>query len=235
MADGRPPDQWHLVSYPRSGNHLLRTLIESMTGRPTLGCPDNARDTPIYQRVNSPQAEAIEIRDTRPIGYKSHTLKHVARHRRAAEGCWGLIFLTRDPVQAIASQHARRRRQQTLLRWPRHYLKIRRDARNFHDLVDHYAGFSEGPRLHLRFERLTNPATRRAEIERLADAMSLTAPSDAALDRLFGLGKDALQSRATSNRRIHRLHAALVPRHVAYPRVLARIAQADEGAPRAAG
>lgn len=205
----------------------MRTLVESMSGRPTLGCPGNPRDTPIHQRVNSEQVQAILIHDERAIGYKSHKLHQIRAHSKSADGQWGLVFLTRDPVQAIASQFARLKRQQTLVRWPRHYLRLRNDARKFHDLVSYYVDYQDGPRLHLKFERLMDPETRHSEVVRLADAMGLNAPPEEALDHLFGLGKSALQSRANPNRSVHRLHERLVPRHVAYSKVLARIAAAD--------
>ena len=38
-----------LLSYPRSGNHLTRFMIELLTETPTYGCQTNALDIPIYQ------------------------------------------------------------------------------------------------------------------------------------------------------------------------------------------
>lgn len=40
-----------LLSYPRSGNHLVRYMIEFMTGIPTSGCYGNMKDKPIYSNV----------------------------------------------------------------------------------------------------------------------------------------------------------------------------------------
>jgi hypothetical protein len=37
----------YLVSYPRSGNHWFRFIIEWFSGRPTLGCKDNGQDQPL--------------------------------------------------------------------------------------------------------------------------------------------------------------------------------------------
>jgi hypothetical protein len=37
-----------LLSYPRSGNHLVRFLIELLTEKPTLGCSENPIDVPMY-------------------------------------------------------------------------------------------------------------------------------------------------------------------------------------------
>ena len=37
-----------LLSYPRSGNHLVRYILEYITGLPTSGCYGNPKDRPIY-------------------------------------------------------------------------------------------------------------------------------------------------------------------------------------------
>ena len=37
-----------LLSYPRSGNHLMRYILEYITGLPTSGCYGNPKDKPIY-------------------------------------------------------------------------------------------------------------------------------------------------------------------------------------------
>ncbi len=40
-----------LLSYPRSGNHLTRFMIELLTETPTFGCKTNSRDVPIYKNT----------------------------------------------------------------------------------------------------------------------------------------------------------------------------------------
>ena len=40
-----------LLSYPRSGNHLVRFLIEILTEKPTLGCIENIYDKPIFENT----------------------------------------------------------------------------------------------------------------------------------------------------------------------------------------
>jgi hypothetical protein len=40
-----------LLSYPRSGNHLVRFLIEILTEQPTLGCIKNIYDKPIFENT----------------------------------------------------------------------------------------------------------------------------------------------------------------------------------------
>ena len=38
-----------LLSYPRSGNHLVRFFIELLSEKPTFGCGDNPKDIEIYK------------------------------------------------------------------------------------------------------------------------------------------------------------------------------------------
>ena len=85
------------MSYPRSGNHLVRTLIEVMSGRPTLGCPGNPNDVPIHLKVEARGTGSIAMRSLHPIAHKSHFLRHAVIHEANSPGTWGLIFLTRDP------------------------------------------------------------------------------------------------------------------------------------------
>jgi hypothetical protein len=40
-----------IISYPRSGNHLTRFMIELLSEKPTFGCEGNPRDIPIYENT----------------------------------------------------------------------------------------------------------------------------------------------------------------------------------------
>ena len=42
-----------LLSYPRSGNHLVRFFIELLSEIPTYGCKGNKQDIEIYKNVFS--------------------------------------------------------------------------------------------------------------------------------------------------------------------------------------
>jgi len=76
-----------LVSYPRSGNTWIRYIVETISGRPTIG-DNNAIDVPIHCKVPS-----ITITDKRPILFKRH------QFRRGEEG--PLIVIVRDYKEAI--------------------------------------------------------------------------------------------------------------------------------------
>lgn len=90
-----------LLSYPRSGNHLVRFVVESCSHRPTLGhadseaflVPRQLTDDPIFLRT-----DGVWIKDHRPILLKRHNLDI---------DCKRLIFLTRNPITSILSQHGR--------------------------------------------------------------------------------------------------------------------------------
>ena len=88
-----------LLSYPRSGNHLLRFLVEYATRRPTLGAIDaetspiplGLHDLPIFLRVKGMRAA-----NPLPILVKRHSLF-------PDESFAKTILLVREPIEAILS------------------------------------------------------------------------------------------------------------------------------------
>lgn len=60
----------YIISYPRSGNHFVRFIVEYLSGRPTLGCSKN--DVPIYMN-DFGEYNPINIIDKSPIFKKSHS------------------------------------------------------------------------------------------------------------------------------------------------------------------
>lgn len=88
-----------LLSYPRSGSHALRGLLEILSQRPTLGDGDSERfasprwlaDRPLFLRADL----GIPVASTVPVAVKRHTLWD------SLEG--KLVFLARDPVHSVVS------------------------------------------------------------------------------------------------------------------------------------
>ena len=88
-----------LLSYPRSGNHFLRFLVEGATGKPTLGADDherhltprNLKDLPIFLRL-----ENFDVPESRPVLVKRHTIREGDQFSK-------VVFLVRNPVEAILS------------------------------------------------------------------------------------------------------------------------------------
>lgn len=89
-----------LLSYPRSGNHATRALIEAVTSRPTLGCEDSEKflfprhlvDRPIFLRAKS----SYLPQSSEPAAVKRHQF-------RPEEGWDRLIVVLREPTDAIVS------------------------------------------------------------------------------------------------------------------------------------
>jgi len=88
-----------ILSYPRSGNHLFRFLVEVATGRPTLSATDHERcrtpqnllGLPIFLRL-----ENFDVLESRPVLVKRHSI-------RKGDNFSKVVFLVRDPVEAILS------------------------------------------------------------------------------------------------------------------------------------
>jgi len=88
-----------LLSFPRSGNHLIRYIIESISGYPTWGASaglgrrftSRSPDTAIHLKV------PMKISSRRAIVVKRHVL-HRADDRRMS-----VLLLVRRPEQAIVS------------------------------------------------------------------------------------------------------------------------------------
>lgn len=60
-----------LLSYPRSGNHWVRFMIEFLSKRPSLGCKGNSADKPIYKNI-FPTDNPLIIENYQPIIEKVH-------------------------------------------------------------------------------------------------------------------------------------------------------------------
>lgn len=103
----------YLLSYPRSGNHAVRYVLEHLSRRPTLGAddhesrmrPQGLHDLPIFLRpglfMDSSLPQGIKQLSTlRPIAIKRHNVKPI-------DGVERLIFIERDPIEAILSQRGK--------------------------------------------------------------------------------------------------------------------------------
>jgi hypothetical protein len=86
-----------LISYQRSGNHLVRFIIEFVSGRPTLGAVVNPKDVPICENTfEDVQPLAHVDTKAKPICLKCHAVPpSIGRSKR--------IFILRDWRSAICS------------------------------------------------------------------------------------------------------------------------------------
>jgi len=88
-----------ILSYPRSGNHLIRTYIEYMTKHPTLGRNIND-DPPIFQR-NERLNNFLKISNKNPIAIKAHyAKKNISPYLHPKDS---LIFILRSPIECCIS------------------------------------------------------------------------------------------------------------------------------------
>lgn len=168
-ADRTEVKAWHIVSYPRSGNHAVRAILEYLTHRPTVS---RGVDQPIHMRKANQDARLIEVHDPDPIGYKAHFLAEILENQMRSVKPSGLILITRDPADAIVSHlypeyirwktklqkrrlffAKKRRRVWEDIDWNS---RVRQDYNGYLGCVFAYLAWKGRPRLHLKYEDLVN-------------------------------------------------------------------------------
>lgn len=95
-----------LASYPRSGNHLVRFLLEFLTGCPTYGCLRNQQDVPIYKNQFPTQPNVLQHVNPNcsPIAIKHHTYREIQEnlsHKKFIPS--SILLIVRNPLEAIAA------------------------------------------------------------------------------------------------------------------------------------
>jgi hypothetical protein len=109
-----------LLSYPRSGNHLIRYVIESVSGYPTWGASagrgrkftSRSPDTAIHLKV------PLKMSSRRAIVIKRHVL-HRSDDRRMS-----VLLLVRRPDQAIVSHLGERRLDANLAEFTQRFIDM---------------------------------------------------------------------------------------------------------------
>ncbi len=152
--------KFHLASFPRSGNHVLRAILEYSFGRPTKGCFGSKKDSPIHERKPNLQARVIAISNSEPIGFKSHALTEIFRVEKSYGELEGFILLIRDPVDAIAS-HAYR-----TLKWADRFKTIdydrlvAPDIENYLKLLYYFSASQHSKKFIVEFEYMVTSKMR---------------------------------------------------------------------------
>ena len=156
QPDFRKP-AWHIASYPRSGSNLFRTLLETFSRRPTIGCPQSGKkDLPIHARAVQAGRNPIEITDQDPIGYTSHRPSQIMFHRAHVDAPLGFLFLTRQPGAAIASKLLQEHRRFAALSPLKQRRLIETEIDSYLGLVTFFASEPSATKHHLRFEDLVS-------------------------------------------------------------------------------
>lgn len=161
FSSNRP---WHLVSFPRSGNHLLRGLLEYASGRKTLGCPGAKNNGPIFSKEPNQLRKIIVVDDRRPpVALKSHFSTEIWRHQKkhSAQGC---ILIIRNPVDAITSHLMRGIKSERDLALSDYGREIEHLQRAYLHLLYVYRSYPEHKRILVRFEELISSPERAASI-----------------------------------------------------------------------
>jgi hypothetical protein len=91
-----------LLSYPRSGNHLTRFMIELLTEIPTLGCHTNNNDITIYKNTfpnKIPFNINLDIKDIDTTN--SYHKYHTPVNNYDINNLENLIFIIRNPKEVL--------------------------------------------------------------------------------------------------------------------------------------
>ena len=101
-----------LLSYPRSGNHLVRFFIELLSETPTYGCIENITDLPIYKNefiehipfniVSSNDSSNVSSNDSsNDSNKKDKTESYTKYHTPPNHKHDNLIFIIRNPKEVL--------------------------------------------------------------------------------------------------------------------------------------
>lgn len=140
-----------IASFPRSGNHLVRFLIEYLTGRPTLGCRGNPEDTPLHTRELA-DSSVLQHVEGEPIGEKLHFLHELETIKRTNTPVEGALLIERQPVEALLSHAGPPPRGLAYFKYKR---KLARDTKSYFQL---HRAISDLPTtvVRLQYEALTS-------------------------------------------------------------------------------
>jgi len=141
-----------ILSFPRSGNHLTRFIIEYITGRPTMGCLGNASDVPIHQNTFEETPDILSHVTGEPVGYKSHDLRMLFELIEE-KNCSQLLLIERDPVEAIFAHHTAEPR--SFLDWQ--YLRNTQKSAYRHQQLRWFYETVDMPKAALTYEKLISP------------------------------------------------------------------------------
>lgn len=167
-----------ILSFPRSGNHFMRYIIEWLSGRPTLGCVGNRKgDSPICRRKNVKFLGHVK---GSPLGQKYHTpLWELHKEKE-------LILIQRYPLHSLLSH-----KPHQPLPYPRNFLK-RFNSWNL-NVLNFYEEFPH-KKLCIYFEDLVEQPQK--EIKKIGDFIN--APDERIQDFLTNIEKFTQDSKRSS-------------------------------------
>ncbi len=216
---------WNIASYPRSGNHLVRALIEYASERPTRGCPGASRDTAIHRRDANARSNLISIRHEQPVAAKSHFAKQIKQNEEHL-GADRLILVTRDPSEAIASHLARTFERKLLVTRRRLRRAVEAEVDAYVALLFAFNAKPDSMRLHVRYEALIDDTAGLDEARRIVDAVSgnRQAMTDAAWHSIRETAKESQSALGTRSPALRDRVRAVVASYITYDEVEAFLA-----------
>ena len=116
-----------LLSYPRSGNHLTRAVLECLLNFPTYGYQREHYSVYIERTMSEYSARQYAKRN-KPYIRKYHGVNHINEMQYQ----FGLIFLVRDPLESITSETSDR---------PYFWKDYERQMEEYLDLVTFYVNW----------------------------------------------------------------------------------------------
>lgn len=132
-----------IASFPRSGNHLVRYLVEFLTNRPTIGEGDeswaNDIDGPILKRIDL----TYKYKNDNPIAVKRHVIREEDKSKK-------MIYVFRDSCEAILRHALHSYSLDYILNPENNYLKEL--ALMNTNLMREYSSRYDNDRLIIRFE-----------------------------------------------------------------------------------
>lgn len=176
-----------LFSYPRSGNHAVRAVIEAVTNRPTLGAGDSETyffsrhliDRPIFLRVTTaPPPRLLE-----PAAIKRHEFN-------LEEGWERLIIVVRNPIDAIVSHT----REMTDGQYER---RVEQEVRSWLEPVYRWYSWNPDLRLLIRYADLIANPTR--VLKQIEDFFGVRSDKDVVVASTMKNGMESLVRPSSSH------------------------------------
>lgn len=99
----------YIISYPRSGNHLVRFIAEFITGGYTQGCINNENDVPLFNNEYQVKDILSHVDSSNEVAIKAHFVSEVAFNKsNHLINNDGILLCIRNPFHCISS-HIRKK------------------------------------------------------------------------------------------------------------------------------
>ena len=193
-----------LLSFPRSGNHLTRAMIECLLQTATYGYTKDTHTVYIPRKIEDQKIALQQATVKDPFIRKIHTPQAIpSEFMQYAEDGVGLIYLIRDPIECILSEN-----KYVPYFWKDYEYQF---GFNFLRSPEFFNQWNEdSSKLLLFYEDYYNQTTQHVNLKRLAEYFGEERVSKEQLeycmdnyDDIIHIGLGALQRKSTSNKNLH--------------------------------